>query len=225
MNPRLLSGPTFATDLIETSVDALKNANIQIEELKPSSFSHLPISNLLVFNGPFYFSFGMKGSNKKKVLDSPILRTLTIAAVPEPNQTESINEPMLDLPALQVEREMPDAAPPTDSEEPKMSGPDAEQPKMSRTDSKQPNFTGDETPNFPISDPRNPLTDLPVRPVEAHADPDVETSKFTVSDPQNAKTDASQVQSHVDPDGSDSVENVAVPVSEALADFFRKTNR
>lgn len=212
MNPRLLSGPTFATDLIETSVDALKNANIQIEELKPSSFSHLPISNLLVFNGPFYFSFGMKGSNKKKVLDSPILRTLTIAAVPEPNQTESINEPMLDLPALPVE-------------EPKMSGPDAEQPKMSRTDSKQPNFTGDETPNFPISDPRKPLTDLPVRPVEAHADPDVETSKFTVSDPQNAKTDASQVQSHVDPDGSDSVENVAVPVSEALADFFRKTNR
>lgn len=103
LQPRFLSSSTTALSLENSSlVDLLQNsANINLKEVKPSAFS-----NLLVFNAPFYFSFEIKGLNKK-LLHSPIFQALTIPDLNSvPNETRPIREPMLESPALPVEEKI-----------------------------------------------------------------------------------------------------------------------
>ena len=219
LHPRFLSSTTDPSVTVRPLEHSLDNtASINLKGVNPSAFS-----NLLVFNGPFYFSFHMKGSNKKKSLHSPVLQPLTIPVfdpnfhLPMPNRpiqeplpipNRPIQEPKLENPALSVDTKISEAdLPPNLSEE------EASQPV-----STFPANSEDADPNAPVDQKRSGLglrnvsvSDVDVSvsdvvvPVSDRVEENNGTGSFTAEDESHRKAPHS----------------AKVPIPEALADFFR----
>ena len=209
LHPRFLSSTTDPSVTVRPLEHSLDNtASINLKGVNPSAFS-----NLLVFNGPFYFSFHMKGSNKKKSLHSPVLQPLTIPVF-DPNfplrmPNRPIAEPLL-IPNRPIQEALP--IPNRPIQEPKL-----ENPALS-VDSTFPANSEDADPNAPVDQKRSGLglrnvsvSDVDVSvsdvvvPVSDRVEENNGTGSFTAEDESHRKAPYS----------------AKVPIPEALADFFR----